>query len=219
MTSVAGGLNRTEARVLFCLAIAALVISGINPFDRLTWVMEVLPAMIGLVLCYITRRTFPLTPLLYRLLFAHALGLMLGGHYSYARVPLGDWVKDAFDLSRNHFDRLGHFAQGFVPAVLTRELLLRRTPLQRGGWLFFLSFSVPLAFSAFYELVEWWAAVLVADGAVEFLGTQGDPWDAQWDMFLALLGAWVALVMLPARHDRQLRALLPTEVESPASPS
>jgi len=197
----------TEPVVLFWLTIAALAVSGIQPYEQLTWFLETFPVMIGLVLVFVTRRSFPLTPMLYRLVFLHSLGLMLGGHYTYARVPLGEWAKEAFDLSRNHYDRLGHFAQGFIPAILTRELLLRQTPLRPGRWMFFLIVSVCLAFSAFYELIEWWAAVILGKGAMEFLGTQGDQWDTQWDMFLALAGSVSSLLVMSRLHDRQLAKL------------
>jgi putative membrane protein len=190
--------------VLLVLTAAALVVSGISPHDRITWWLEVFPIFLGVPLLIATRRRFPLTPLLYILLFVHALILMLGGHYTYARVPLGFWVQDLFDLGRNHYDRLGHFAQGFVPAILAREILLRRTPLRPGGWLFFLVCSVCLAFSACYEFFEWWSAVIGGSAADDFLGTQGDVWDTQWDMFLALLGAVTAQLLLSRLHDRQL---------------
>jgi len=151
-----------------------------------------------------TRRRFPLTPLAYRLVFVHALILMLGGHYTYARVPLGFWVQDALDLARNHYDRVGHFAQGFVPVIVAREVLVRASPLGTGGWLAFLSVCVVLSASAFYEFVEWWVALIVGVGAESFLGTQGDPWDTQWDMFLCMSGAIVSLALLSRRHDREL---------------
>ncbi len=185
----------------------ALVASGLAPYDRPTWWAEAFPVLIGGPLLLATGRRFPLTPLLYRLLFVHALILVLGAHYSYARVPLGFWVQDAFELGRNHYDRLGHLAQGFVPAILAREILLRRSPLQPGAWLFVLVVSVCLAFSAFYELVEWWAALWGGEAADAFLGTQGDVWDSQWDMFLALLGAISAQLLLGRLHGRQLDTL------------
>ncbi|HEX6862299.1 MAG TPA: DUF2238 domain-containing protein [Thermoanaerobaculia bacterium] len=193
--------------VLLALTVAALAVSGIGPHDRTTWWLEVFPVVLGVPLLIATRRRFPLTPLLYVLLFVHALILILGGHYTYARVPLGFWVQDLLDLGRNHYDRLGHFAQGFVPAILAREILLRRTPLRPGGWLFFLVCSVCLAFSACYEFFEWWAAVIGGSAAHDFLGTQGDVWDTQWDMFLALLGAITAQLLLSRLHDRQLARL------------
>lgn len=196
--------TRREPLVLLTLTILALVASGIRPFERGTWWMEVAPVMIGIPLLVATHRRFPLTPLLYRLLFVHALILILGGHYTYARVPLGFWVQDLFGLARNHYDRLGHVAQGFVPAILAREVLLRLSVLRPGKWLFLLVVSVCLAFSAFYELVEWWAALLGGEAAESFLGTQGDPWDTQWDMFLALCGAVASLLSLSRIHDGAL---------------
>jgi len=196
-----------EPLILLTLTLAALVVSGIDPFDRTTWWLEVFPVLLGIPLLLASYRPFPLTPLLYRLLLIHALILILGGAYTYARVPLGFWVQELFDLGRNHYDRLGHFAQGFVPAILTREILLRRSPLRQGKWLFFLVASVCLAFSACYEFLEWWAALLGGDAAEDFLGTQGDIWDTQWDMFLALIGALSAQLLLARSHDRQLAAL------------
>jgi putative membrane protein len=199
----------TKRERLFLLAAIAtvLILSGIAPRDRLTWVLEVSPVLIALPILLATYRSFPLTPLLYRLLALHALILMVGGHYTYAEVPVGFWVRDALGLARNHYDRLGHFAQGFVPAIIAREILLRRTPLQRGGWLFFIVVSVCLAISASYELIEWWSAVILGQGADAFLGTQGDPWDTQWDMFLALVGSIVAQLALARVHDRELSRL------------
>jgi putative membrane protein len=151
-----------------------------------------------------TYRRSPFTPLLYRLLAVHALILMIGGHYTYAEVPLGFWVRDPLGLARNHYDRLGHFAQGFVPAMVARELLLRRTALRAGGWLFALVTCVALAISAAYELVEWGAAILFGSGADAFLSTQGDPWDTQADMLCALVGAVIAQLLLARTHDAQL---------------
>jgi putative membrane protein len=199
--------SRALPLILLALGAIALVISGIGVYDRTTWILEVLPVFIGVPILVATRRRFPLTPLLYWLIFVHALILMLGGHYTYARVPLGSWIQHAFDLARNPYDRLGHLAQGFVPAILVREILLRRTPLQRGGWLFFLVTSVCLAFSACYEFTEWWSAVIGGSAADDFLGTQGDPWDTQWDMLCALLGAITAQLLLARWHDRQLSGL------------
>jgi len=184
-----------------------LVVSGIAPSDRLTWILEVFPVVVGMPLAVATYRRFPLTGLLYWLLFLHAIILMVGGHYSYAEVPLGFWVRDAFDLARNHYDRLGHFAQGFVPAILAREILVRCSPLARSRWLPFLVVSVCLAFSAFYELIEWWGALVFGSDATAFLATQGDVWDTQWDMFIALVGAITALVALTKPHDAQLARL------------
>lgn len=193
---------------LLAIGLVALVVSGIGPRDRLTWWLEVAPVLIAVPLLVWTRRSFPLTPLLYGLILVHALILMLGGHYTYAEVPLGYWMQDWFGFARNHYDRIGHLAQGFVPAILAREILLRRTPLPRGGWLFVLVTSVCLAFSAFYELIEWWSAVFLGGGATAFLGTQGDPWDTQWDMFLCLIGAIASQGLLARLHDRHLAPLL-----------
>ncbi|HSD18535.1 MAG TPA: DUF2238 domain-containing protein [Anaeromyxobacter sp.] len=193
--------------VALAVALAAVAVSGVGPKDRLTWLMEVAPILIALPVLVATRRVFPLTPLLYVLLAAHAAILCLGGHYTYAEVPLGFWVRDALGLARNHYDRLGHFAQGFVPALLARELLLRTSPLRRGRWLFVLVTAVALAISALYEFVEWGAALALGQSADAFLGTQGDPWDTQWDMFLAFLGALAAQLTLARVQDRQLAAL------------
>jgi putative membrane protein len=193
-----------ELLLLLGLVLADLVYTGIAPYDRLTWSMEVAPVVIGLPIMIATWRRFPLTPLLYRLIFVHALILILGGYYTYARVPLGFWFADLFDLSRNHYDRLGHLAQGFVPAILAREILIRRSPLQGTRWLPFLVLCVCLAFSAFFELIEWTSALVLGADASAYLATQGDPWDTQWDMFLALVGAATALATLSRVHDRQL---------------
>jgi putative membrane protein len=197
---VKGGLPA----VLLGLLVLVVIWSGLGPKDRFTWFLEVAPIFIGVPILIATRRRFPLTPLLYVLLFVHSVILAVGGHYTYAEVPLGFWVQESLGLARNHYDRLGHFAQGFVPAILAREILLRKTPLRRGGWLFFLVICVCLAFSAFYELVEWWTALGTGEAATAFLGTQGDVWDTQWDMFLALLGALTAQLTLGRLHDRQL---------------
>jgi putative membrane protein len=192
-----------EPAALLGLGAVALVASAIRCHDPLTWLLEVTPAVLAAVILVATRRRFPLTPLAYRLVFVHALILMLGAHYTYARVPLGFWVQDALGLARNHYDRLGHFAQGFVPVLIAREVLVRKTPLRR-GWLAFLSACVVLAASAFYEFVEWWAALLGGVAADSFLGTQGDVWDTQWDMFLCTCGALASLALLSRRHDREL---------------
>lgn len=196
--------SATEPLILLALTSAALVVSGIGPHDRTTWYLEVAPVVIGAAILIPTYRRFPLTPLLYRLIFVHALVLILGGHYTYARVPVGFWVQDLFDLARNHYDRFAHFVQGFVPALLAREVLLRKTPVRPGGWLFLFVVSVCLAFSATYEMLEWASAVLGGSAAEDFLGTQGDVWDTQWDMFMALLGAIVGLLTLSKVHDREL---------------
>ena len=196
-----------EPAMLLVTGLALLALSGLHPRDRLTWLMEVAPVFVGVPILVATYTRFPLTPLVYRLLFAHAVILMVGGHYSYAEVPLGFWMQRALGLARNDYDRIGHVAQGFVPAILAREVLLRRSVLSRGGWLFFLVTSVCLAFSAFYELVEWWSALAMGEAAKDFLGTQGDPWDTQADMFSALVGAVAAQLVLGRLHDRQLARL------------
>jgi putative membrane protein len=196
--------SRGECGFLALVVLAALIWSGIAPTDRLTWFMEIVWVLIGAPLIAVTWSRFPLTRLLLVLIAIHMLILIVGGRYTYAQVPLGFWVQDWFDLERNHYDRLGHFAQGFVPAILGRELLLRLTPLRRGGWLFFLVTCACLAFSALFEMIEWWAALIWGAEADAFLATQGDPWDTQWDMFLALIGAMSAQLLLARRHDREL---------------
>ena len=193
-----------EPAVLGLLWLVALGVSAIGPADYLIWFMEVLPVMVALVLMAATQRNFPLTPLLYRLAFLHGLALILGGHYTYAHVPLGFWFQEVFDLARNPYDRIGHFFQGFVPAILAREILIRKGFMARGRMLFFVVVCICLAFSAFYELIEWWAAVLLGQGAMEFLGTQSDVWDSQWDMFMAMIGAILAQLLLARRHDHEI---------------
>ena len=196
-----------EPLILLAVATLALIASGVHPYDRLTWWLEISWVAAGIPILLFTARRFRLTPLLYRLLFVHAIILIVGGHYSYAHVPLGNWIRDALDLSRNHYDRLGHFAQGFVPAILTREVLLRTSPLVRGKWLCVIVTSLCLAFSAFFEMIEWWAALIGGPAADDYLGMQGDVWDAQWDMFLCLLGAIAAQLVLSRLHDRHLARL------------
>jgi putative membrane protein len=186
---------------------AVFVWSAIRPHDYFTWALEVAPAVIGVLILTATYRSFRLTGLLYVLIWVHAAILMIGGHYTYAEVPLFNWIRDAFALSRNHYDRVGHFAQGFVPAMIAREVLLRKTPLKRGKMLFFLVLSICLAISATYELIEWLVAVLTGTAATAFLGTQGDVWDTQWDMFMCLTGAVTALATLSGYHDRSLNAM------------
>ncbi|HMB58110.1 MAG TPA: DUF2238 domain-containing protein [Arenimonas sp.] len=196
--------GRGEGRLLFCGVIAALLLSFIGCADRLTWLLEIFWILLALPLLIWTWPRFPLTRLLCWLLAIHALVLMYGGHYTYAETPLGLWAKQAFDLSRNHYDRLGHFMQGFVPAVLVRELLLRTSPLPRGKWLFVLATCACLAFSAFFEMIEWWSALLWGGQADAFLATQGDVWDTQWDMFICLIGALLSPLIWARLHDRQL---------------
>ncbi len=199
--------RRREPAVLLAVGAALLILSGIGAKDRYTWILEVAPIFVAVPILVWTYKRFPLTPLAYRLILVHACILMLGGHYTYAEVPLGDWMKDLFGFSRNHYDRIGHFAQGFVPAILAREILLRKTPLKSGGWLFFLVTCVCMAISAFYEFVEWWTALASGQAATAFLGTQGDVWDTQWDMFLAFVGAITAQLTLSRYHDRQIAQL------------
>ena len=195
-----------------------LVLSGIRPFERGTWLLEVFPVVVAMPLLWLTRRRFPLTPLTVLLVALFALVLETGGHYTYARVPLGFWLRDALELTRNDFDRIGHFLQGFVPAMVARELLLRRTPLRPGGWLFVLVSATCLAISACYEFIEWWSALLLGSGATDFLATQGDPWDTQWDMFLAFCGAMTAQLLLARVQDRALARLAQPEAVRHAGP-
>jgi putative membrane protein len=189
------------------LLVGLLVFSGISPFDRGTWLMEVAPVLVVLPLLALTRRRFALTTLLYGLIFVHCCVLMLGGAYTYARVPLGFALQDWLHLARNPYDRIGHFFQGFVPVIAAREVLLRYRILHRGPMLVVLLVSVVLAVSACYELVEWATAMALGSAADDFLGTQGDPWDTQWDMFMALVGAVVSLLALSRWHDRQLASI------------
>ena len=197
-------MKRGEAAALLVVGAALLVWSGITPADRTTWILEVFPIFIAVPLLLATARRFPLTPLAYRLIFVHALILMLGGHYTYAQVPLGFWMQRVFGFSRNHYDRIGHLAQGFVPAIIAREVLIRRSPLRPGKWLFVIVLCVCLAISACYEFIEWWSALIGGGAADAFLGTQGDPFDTQADMLMALIGAFTAQVLLARLHDRQI---------------
>jgi putative membrane protein len=199
--------SRTLLLIGSTLLLALLVLSGLRPYDRATWVMEVLPVMIVLPVLWFTRARFPLTTLLYVLIFLHAVVLIVGGAYTYARVPLGFELQDLFSLSRNPYDKIGHFMQGFVPAIATREILLRGNYVRGTRMLCFLVVCVVLAISATYEFVEWAAALIMGQGADEFLGTQGDVWDTQSDMFCALIGAMTALLLLARIHDRQIGRL------------
>jgi len=205
-------VSATEPRrwtppILLGLVVLGLLLSGLNPYSRLTWLLETVWVMVGLVVVVLTWRRFPLTTLLCCLLAVHAFILMYGGLYTYARTPLGNWLHDVLHLSRNPWDRVGHFAQGFVPAILVREILVRRSPLRGSRWLAPLVVCACLAFSAFFEMIEWWSALIGGSAADDFLATQGDVWDTQWDMFLALVGAIVSLLLLSRLHDRQLRRL------------
>ena len=203
--------RRTALAVAALALIGILILSGIQPRERLTWLMEVMPVLIALPVLVCTYRRFPLTSLLYALIFLHAVILIVGGAYTYAHVPIGFWVQDIFSLARNPYDKLGHFAQGLVPALVAKEILWRgnyvRVPYDStsgGRMLAFLSICIAMAISAWYELIEWWAALIMGQGADEFLGTQGDQWDTQSDMFMAFLGAMVAVLLLARWHDRQI---------------
>lgn len=200
--------GRLPAALLLVVAVA-LVASGIRPYDRLTWLLEVLPVLIAAPLLIATRRSFPLTPLVYWLVAIHSLILILGGHYTYARVPLGFWIQDWFDFARNHYDRIGHLMQGFGPAIVIRELLVRTSPLAPGKWLFTIILFTVLGVSATYEFIEWGTALASEEASEAFLGTQGDVWDTQWDMFLAGCGAIVAQFVFERLHDRQLAVVDP----------
>ena len=193
--------------VLIVAWLVGLVWSGWAPHDRITWWMEVAPCFIALVLLWHTRDSFVLTNMVYWLILIHGLILIVGGSYTYARVPLGFWMQEWFGFTRNNYDKIGHFAQGFIPAMVARELLIRKFTITRRGLVAFLSIAICLAFSAFYELIEWWSALIMGQGAEEFLGTQGDIWDTQSDMFFALIGAICALLLLSRWHDRQMAAL------------
>lgn len=200
--------SRQEKFIWLLVVTLSLLYSAIDPVaDRLTWFLETVPVMLALPILLLSHRRFPLTLISVRLIAVFALILIVGGHYTYAENPLFNWIQQEFDLARNHYDRLGHFVQGVVPAMLGRELLLRTSPLQRGKWLFFLLCCVSLAISACYEFIEWWAAVINDQAAEAFLGTQGDNWDAQWDMFLALCGSIISQLCLAKSQDRQLNAL------------
>ena len=189
--------------------ILVLAWSAWKPHDYPTWWLEVLPALLALVVLAATRKRFPLTPLAYWPILFHAVVLMVGGHYTYAEVPVGDWLREWSGGDRNNYDKLGHFVQGFVPAIIARELLIRFRVVARRGWLSFIVVCICLAISAFYELIEWWVALLSSEAAESFLGTQGYVWDTQSDMFLALVGASLALLLLSRLHDRQLHHVGP----------
>lgn len=208
--------SRQQALLLSAAAILviALVVSGIRPYDRWTWVMEVMPVVIALPILAFTYRRFPLSNLLYFLIFLHALILIGGGAYSYARVPVGNWVQDLLALARNPYDKLGHFWQGLVPALLAKEIFVRSNVVNGNKMVGFLAICVAMAISAWYELLEWWAALIMGQGADEFLGTQGDQWDTQSDMWMAFLGASFAMILLARLHNRQLRQL---QHQAPAS--
>ena len=197
---------QTKRAIWIAIFVIVLAWSGVGPMDYLTWAMEVVPAVVGAAVLWTTRNSFPLTSLTYILILIHCIILMIGGHYIYAEVPLGNWVRDLFDHSRNNYDKVGHFAQGFIPAIVAREVLIRLSVFNSKRWRDFFIVCLCLAISAFYELIEWWVAALSGEGADAFLGTQGYAWDTQSDMALALLGAILALLMLGRLHDRQLQA-------------
>lgn len=197
----------TWHRLLLASFLAILVWSGIHPKDHFIWFLEVVPAIVGALALVMIYPKVKLTMLVYCLIWLHALVLMLGGHWTYAEMPLFSWLRDEYGLARNYYDRVGHFMQGFVPAIIAREVLLRNGVVKGRGWLFFLVTCIGLAISAFYEFTEWWVALASGSAADEFLATQGDIWDTQWDMFLALCGAIASQVLLARRHDRQLDAM------------
>ena len=194
--------DRTFLGLLIAAVLAVFIWSGLNPHDRFTWILEVLPAVIGFIILAATYFRFKFTRLAYLLIALHMVVLMVGGHYTYAHVPLFDWIRDTLDLSRNHYDRVGHITQGFVPAIIAREILLKTSPLKRGKLLFLIVVCICLAISAFYEFIEWWVAAATGTAAESFLGTQGDVWDTQWDMFLAFCGAIASQLLLARIHDQ-----------------
>ncbi len=206
MNMTNSSLYRLPIMLLF-LTLAVLIWSGLAPHDRLTWWLEVLPVLIGVPILLASAKSFPLTRLLYLLIFVHAVILIVGGKYTYARVPLGFWMQDWFEFGRNHYDRIGHLAQGFIPAILARELLLRKTPLQPGGWLFYIVISICEGFSAVFELFEWLVSTLSGAAGDAYLATQGDIWDTQWDMWMCLIGAIAAYLLLAKLHNRELSNL------------
>ena len=191
-------------RVLWLVVAVTFVWSAIRPHDYFTWMLEVLPAVIGAVILIAIRRGFRFTTLVYSLIAVHMIILMVGGHYTYAEVPIGNWIRDQLELGRNHYDRLGHFAQGFVPAMIAREVLLRLNVLKRGRWLSLFAISISLSVSALYELIEWVVSALTGSAGDAFLGTQGDVFDTQKDMAMAFIGALTALITLSKLHDKQL---------------
>ncbi|ACA88146.1 DUF2238 domain-containing protein [Shewanella woodyi] len=196
-----------KQHIWLTIFLLVLIWSGINPKDQFTWFLEVAPALIALPVMFFTRKRFPLTPMLYVLILIHCVILMVGGHYTYAEVPLFDWIADALGSDRNNYDKVGHFAQGFIPALIAREVFIRNQVVKPGVWCSFICVCFALALSAFYELIEWWVALLTGEDAEAFLGTQGYIWDTQSDMGMALLGAIVALLVLVKTHNKQLAAL------------
>ncbi|MEQ1690264.1 MAG: DUF2238 domain-containing protein [Gemmatimonas sp.] len=201
--------TRRWVPLLALVVVVLLVLSGITPYERSTWIMEVAPIFLAAPVLWWSGRRFPLSSLLYVIIALHAIILLVGGAYTYARVPIGFWVQDLFQLSRNPYDKLGHFAQGFVPALIAREVFVRNRIVRRGVWTAVLSIAIALSISLSYELIEWGAAVALGQGADAFLGTQGDPWDTQSDMGMALVGAVVAVVAFARLQDRQIEGLSP----------
>ena len=199
-TSISGRLIFLWLFIFFLV----LLWSGISPHDRFTWILEVFPAILGLGILIATYRQFQFTKLAYWLTLVHAIILMIGGHYTYAEVPFFNWIRDEFHLGRNHYDKVGHFAQGFIPTIIVREILIRKSPIKHGKWLSFMVICVSLTLSATYEFFEWWISEITGTAAEAFLGTQGYVWDTQSDMFMALLGAITALSLLSRAHDRAL---------------
>jgi putative membrane protein len=201
-------MSPSRTHFLFLMTfLAILVWSGINPKDHFIWFLEVFPAIVGAVVLVAIYRRVKLTMLVYCLIWLHALVLMLGGHWTYAEMPLFSWLRDEYGLARNYYDRVGHIMQGFVPAIIAREVLLRNSVVKGRGWLFFIVTCICLAVSAFYEFIVWWVAIASGSAADEFLATQGDIWDTQWDMFLALCGAIASQLILTRWHDRQLASM------------
>ena len=189
----------------FLAAVCVVLIwSAVHPHDYFTWLLEVVPALIGIPLLIVNYNKFRFTTLVYFLIAIHAMILMVGGHYTYAEVPLFNWIRDTWHLSRNHYDRVGHLAQGFVPAMIAREILLRKTPLRPGGWLGFIVVCICMALSVSYEFIEWWTALASGAASTAFLGTQGDVWDTQWDMFCAMIGTTCSVLLLSREQDRQI---------------
>lgn len=194
-------LSKTQLHIMIMLWFLALAISGIAPKDRITWWLEIFPVLFASGVLIFSAKSFPLPRYILAWIFIHGIVLMIGGHYTYAEVPFGFWLQKILGFSRNPYDRIGHFMQGFVPALIAREILIRKVKIPNGGWLFFITVSICLAISATYEFLEWWSAVILGQGADAFLGTQGDPWDTQWDMFMAMVGAITALLLYSQKKE------------------
>jgi putative membrane protein len=208
MTSIPFSYFRMPLVLLSIVVVVCIATVANPPAGRISWLLEVGPGLAGIIILIVLYKRFPMSHMVYVCVFLHIFILIYGGYYTYAETPLGNWAKEAFGFSRNHYDRIGHIALGVFPAFIIREVLLRKTPLQRGGWLYFIIISIVLAVAAFWELLEWWVALLAAsDVGTAFLGSQGDIWDAQWDMLLALVGAMVVLPILSGLHDRSMDQL------------